>query len=288
LRKLLAKYEHYGYAPVGLASNLKFIVNRSLWKLLKVFRGEEPEFFWFEKPFRINDVFYSLTNGYYFKASGHNDFNFIGGRHESFQDRYMDESLQDGSIFIDVGAHLGRFTLRAANLVGENGQVVALEPDQRVFQRLMENVELNNMHNVIALPIAASNGNFLAHFKLSNSSGWSSLTDMHKETVVAEVPIPAFTLDTLVESLELRRVDLVKIDVEGAEDEVLEGAAELLEVFRPALLIEVHADEPWSKCRRILEKKGYNYTIIHRDSESADPHFHVYAHTKVLAEKLRV
>lgn len=286
MRRLQAKYERYGFAPVGLMTNLKFIVNRSLWKLLKAFRGEEVGFFWFEKPFRLNDVFYSITNGYYFKASGQIDFNFMGGRHECFQDEYMHEILREGSIFIDVGAHLGRFTLLGARLVGEKGMVVALEPDQRVFQRLVENVGLNNLQNVIALPIAASNRNVLALFKLSKTlRGWSSLTNMHKDTVVAEVPIPAFTLDTLVESLRLERVDLVKIDVEGAEDKVLEGAVEVLDVFRPALLIEMHAEDPWSKCRKILENYGYEYNVIHRDLTAPVLHFHIYAHSKKLGEK---
>lgn len=285
MRKLMAKYEKYGYAPVGLATILKFVVNRGLWKLLKAFRDKDAGLFWCEKPFRLNDVFYSIANGYYFKASSYSDFNFMGGRHESFQDKYMDETLQDGSIFIDVGAHLGRFTLLGARLVGEKGLVVALEPDYHVFQRLLENLELNNLQNVIALPIAASNRNFLARFRLSTTSGWSSLTNMHKETVLAEVSIPAFTLDTLVESLRLERVDIVKIDVEGAEDEVLEGAVKLLDTFKPALLIEVHAEDPWAKCKRILENNGYEYIVIHRDPEAAIPHFHVYARTKVGVEK---
>ncbi len=279
MKFLVKKYEKYGYAPVGLKTTLKFLVNRSIWKLLRIIKGDNPNSSWLKKPFDINDVFYSIINGYYFKASENNDINFMGGRHEDFQDNYINKILREGSIFIDVGAHLGRFTLLGANIVGNKGLVVALDPDQRVFQRLVENVNINNLHNVITLPIAASNKNFLAHFRLSKTLGWSSLTNMHENKIEAEVLIPAFTLDDLIESLELNHVELVKIDVEGAEDKVLEGAVNLLESFRPILLIEVHTEESWIQCNKILENKGYNYNLINRDFESAIPHFHIYAYT---------
>lgn len=271
------RYEKYGYAPVGLLPTIKFLFNRAVWKFLKTFGIEYKGLDWFEKPFKLNDVFYCINNDYYFKASDRKDFNFILDIHESFQDEYVRENLVDGSIFIDVGAHMGRFTLLGARSVGNDGLVLSLEPDQRVFRQLVENVGLNKFQNVTALPVAAFKDNCLVSFKLSNTSGWSSLTDMHKDSIFNEVHIPAFKLDTIIESLKIESVDLIKIDVEGAEDKVLEGATKILDEYEPKLLIEIHGSEPWSKCERILEDHGYEFTVINRDTTSEDLHFHIYA-----------
>ena len=99
--------------------------------------------------------------------------------------------------------------------------------------------------------------------------------------MISEAHIPAFTLDTLLGALGLERVDLVKIDVKGAEEKVLEGAAKLLDAFRPALLIEAHGKESWSPCRRILENHSYEYDVINRNPIASALYFHVYAHTEV-------
>jgi len=276
------RYEKYGYAPVGFLPTVKFLFNRAVWKFLKTFGIEYKGLDWFERPFKLNDVFYCINGDYYFKASDRKDFNFILGMHESFQDKYIRENLVDGSRFIDVGAHMGRFTLLGAQSVGKNGLVLSLEPDQRVFQQLLENISLNKYQNIISLPVAAFNDNDLVSFKISKTSGWSSLTDMHKDSIFNEVHIPAFKLDTIIESLKIESVDLIKIDVEGAEDNVLEGAVEILDKFRPALLIEIHGKEPWSKCEKLLEGHGYEFEVINRDTTSEDQHFHIYAYPRAL------
>lgn len=267
------KYEKYGYAPVGLLPTIKFLFNRAVWKFLKIF-GIESDLNWFEIPFKLNDVFYCINDDYYF------NFDIIFGMHESFQDEYIRENLVDGSRFIDVGAHMGRFTLLGARSVGKNGLVLSLEPDQRVFQKLLENISLNEFQNVISLPVAAFNDNCIVSFKISKNQGWSSLTDMHKDSIFNEVNIPAFKLDAIIESLKLERIDLIKIDVEGAEDKVLEGAAKILDEYKPKLLIEIHGSEPWSKCERILRDNGYEFSIINRDTTSEDLHFHIYAYSE--------
>jgi len=282
----MKKYDKYGFAPVGAASSIKFLVNRVIWRLSKTLGGGEPGFFWFEKPFRLDDVFYSMANGYYFRASDRIDFNFMGGRHESFQDEYLRGVLREGAVFMDVGAHLGRFTLLGSRLVGEKGMVVALEPDREVYNRLTENIGLNGLRNIVPLPVAASNRNELALFRVSSTSGWSSLTDMHIDTMKEEVPVPAFRLDSIAETLNIGRVDLLKIDVEGAEGEVLEGAVDILESFTPSMLVEVHGEKPWSKCSAILEEHGYETNVIHLDITSSEPHFHVFAHSESGGERL--
>jgi len=274
------RYEKYGYAPVGLLPTIKFLFNRAVWKFLKTFGIKYAGLDWFERPFKLNDVFYCINNDYYFKASDRKDFDIIFGMHESFQDEYIRKNLVDGSRFIDIGAHMGRFTLLGARSVGKNGLVLSLEPDQRVFQQLLENISLNKYQNIISLPVAAFNDNDLVSFKISKTSGWSSLTDMHKDSIFNEVHIPAFKLDTIIESLKIESVDLIKIDVEGAEDKVLEGATKILEKFIPKLLIEIHENESWSKCEKMLGDHGYEYEVIHRDPTSPEFHFHIYAYSK--------
>jgi len=72
--------------------------------------------------------------------------------HEVF--RRLLDIIKPGFNFIDVGAHIGRYSFPIAKLLGENGLVIAIEPDSRAFKALTKGIELNNLRNVIALNIA--------------------------------------------------------------------------------------------------------------------------------------
>lgn len=262
--------------PLDAPNAFKLLANRVARKAFETVTRRELGFTSFEGPLHIDGggVFYDTLNGFYFRASGAGTI--VG--HESFQDTYMAERLEGGSVFIDVGAHVGRFTLLGARLVGEAGLVVALEPDPRVRRNLMANVKLNGFKNIVVSPVAASDMDGAECLHLSRTTGWSSLLkDAHKGTwIVNEVVVPASTLDTLARSLELKRVDLIKVDVEGADHRVLEGAGDILEKFSPALLVEVHPKTSWTRCKEIMEDNEYRYVVIHRNPRTSR-HFHIYA-----------
>jgi len=147
------------------------------------------------------------------------------------------EVLKSGSVFIDVGAHIGRYSFPIAKLVNENGLVIAVEPDPSAFKALLTGIKLNNLRNVLALNIALgdSEGKAILCQKLVTAT--SSITEFDKCQRLVEVPLKM--LDSVIEELGLKHVDAIKIDVEGAEIQVLKGAVKTITRFRPLIVVEV-------------------------------------------------
>jgi len=168
---------------------------------------------------------------------------FLTGNFEPNELTWMSQTLTDGMVVIDVGAHMGMYTLTASKLVGESGVIVALEPSTREFQRLTFHVTLNDLRNVRCLQIAASSTSGEAMLKIGSewNSGHNTFGEFFDESVemLREERVPTQTVDALVAGQGLERVDLIKIDVEGHEYQVLAGAVQTIMRFRPRILIEV-------------------------------------------------
>jgi FkbM family methyltransferase len=145
--------------------------------------------------------------------------------------------VNDQSIVFDVGANVGVFTLPLAR---RSSVVHAFEPHPRLRARLSENVGLNNLRNVVVNPVALSDevGFGLLFGASHNNQGQGSLTKRGAATEPIKCELT--TLDQYVRSSDLDRVDLIKIDVEGAEFRVLQGASETLTRLRPTLYLEIN------------------------------------------------
>jgi FkbM family methyltransferase len=142
--------------------------------------------------------------------------------------------LRPGMLAVDVGANIGAHTLPMAQLVGPTGRVVAYEPQRVVFQNLCANVALSGMENVIAHWAAATRlpGAVrvpLLDYAAGGNFGGTSLGGPGAAEMVAGVPIDA---------LDLSACHLIKVDVEGMEEEVLAGAARTITRHRPILYVE--------------------------------------------------
>jgi FkbM family methyltransferase len=168
---------------------------------------------------------------------------FLTGNFEPNELTWMSQTLTEGMTVIDVGAHMGMYTLTASKLVGESGVVLALEPSTREFQRLTFHVTLNDLKNVRCFQIAASSSFGEATLKIGSewNSGHNTFGEFFNESVkmLREERVPTQTVDALVAGQGLERVDFIKIDVEGHEFQVLAGAVETISRFRPRILIEV-------------------------------------------------
>jgi FkbM family methyltransferase len=149
---------------------------------------------------------------------------FVGER------RLLRRLVRPGQSVADVGANIGYSGLLFAQAVGPSGRVTCIEPEPDNVAELRRNVEGNRLANVEVVPAA-----------VGASSGTVSLRAGINGTVVddglGEVQVPLRTLDELLAD---RPVDFVKIDVEGYEGHVLDGAARLLEERRPGLFVEIH------------------------------------------------
>lgn len=142
--------------------------------------------------------------------------------------------LRKGEVFIDIGAHVGYFTMIAAAMVGDTGKIISVEPIEDNFRMLTRNIEVNNLKNVHAVRsvISGTDGDIEFHHNLDNDGGhalWKpSLHPSNERTrnaPKAEV-LPSMTMSSLLTKFECEHVRAMKIDTEGAERMILESGEE--------------------------------------------------------------
>jgi FkbM family methyltransferase len=156
---------------------------------------------------------------------------------------FLSSVVKAGSVFYDVGANVGFFSLLAAKLVGPQGKVICFEPLRDNLIRLRENAERNEFYNVQILPLALGGANEERIFQVSERPTWGKLKGVGSETpdkYMSDIKVMVRRLDDLLSESAIQPPDFVKIDVEGAEVEVVEGARETLLRHGPTLMIELH------------------------------------------------
>jgi FkbM family methyltransferase len=154
---------------------------------------------------------------------------------------------KQGDIVIDIGAHIGLYTIIGAKRVGAQGKVVAIEADPENFEMLNRNIKLNQLTNVIPLNYAVySKETKIKLYLPSGESGFTKYNTIMPNWINTQekfVEVNANTLDYLLQLNKIRQeeVNWIKIDVEGAEFEVLKGATNVLSKSKDvAILMELH------------------------------------------------
>lgn len=179
---------------------------------------------------------------------------FFSGCYDPQQIACLRDILRPGMTFVDVGANWGLFTLMAAQLVGKEGRVAAIEADPRVFWKLKSNVERNQLENTELFDVAVADREdqmILAGYdELSDNHGVSRLVDKDSNATT-KFSVRCRPLDRLLDESAMSTVDLLKIDVEGAEDLVLAGMDSGLRQHRyRCILLELHPAQLAERGRR--------------------------------------
>jgi len=179
---------------------------------------------------------------------------FLRGTYEPYMQEALARYVQLGSTVYDVGAHAGYHTVLCSLLVGREGRVCAFEPNPQNLTSLKGQVTLNHLDNVDLYPVGLSNEQRRSRLNTSagDSQGYLS------ETGNLEVEIR--TVDFLVNEQGLPFPQVMKIDVEGHESEVIEGALDTIRRYRPVILCDHNDDLTLPSLRRVLEPLGYEIT----------------------------
>lgn len=152
---------------------------------------------------------------------------------------YVQRRLRPGDVFVDAGAYHGWYTLLASRAVGLRGRVIAFEPNPDAFKILTRNLALNGCGNVSALDVALAGVDVsVSLFTTPDDGVASSLGKV--QGWEREVRVSARRLDAVLKEMDIQHVTLLKIDVEGAESDLLNGAAATLTTSRPAVIFEVN------------------------------------------------
>lgn len=195
------------------------------------------------------------------------------GTFEQPERAFVKRVLRRGMTVLDVGAHAGFYTLLASTCVGDEGRVIAFEPSPRERARLRAHLRLNRRANVtveeVAIGDAAGSGALLVFdgrltgcnsFHLADTRGAHAIT------------VPICALDDYHARGAFQRVDLVKMDIEGAELAALRGAEQMFRSLRPLLLCELHDKRtaPWGyPARHIVDLvQRWDYRWLAFDDET--------------------
>lgn len=166
---------------------------------------------------------------------------FATGTAERPLQQALVDVVEPGMTFFDIGANVGFVTILAARLVGPQGRVVAFEPVPYNVAAIEENLALNDIDWAQVRETAVGRTAGTASFIVSDVSAFSRLASVNVPTGAREqVEVGVSAIDELLAAGELPVPDVVKIDVEGAELEAIEGMRELLRSHGPVLLCEVH------------------------------------------------
>jgi FkbM family methyltransferase len=170
--------------------------------------------------------------------------------------------LKPGMTVIDVGANVGVYTFSAAQKVGAEGCVLAVEPFSNCVRCLQATCNINQLSWVKVCAGAASDRNGTARLALHTASELNELVDSDTEGAImlsTFEEVTCFTLDSLIEQENLSQIDFLKIDAEGHEIKVLEGSNRILTEFAPTILYENLAGSRGSNLAvaDFLNSRGY-------------------------------
>jgi FkbM family methyltransferase len=187
--------------------------------------------------------------------------------------------LPAGGAFLDVGANIGCFTVPAARHLKDSGQVLALEAAPGVFPYLQENVRLNNLSNVKAVQCAVSHEEGAQAPFYQAPADHFGMGSLAPQFYAEPVFVATRTLDSLLAENGVARVDVIKVDVEGFEHGVFQGAENLLCGENPPVIIFEFCD--WAEERapnyqvgdaqRLLQSWGYNLRRLENDAARRPP-----------------
>jgi FkbM family methyltransferase len=177
-----------------------------------------------------------------------NDF-FIGAviarekSYEPYVTAEIDRLLKPGDIFVDIGANIGYFTLLAAAVVGEEGHVYAFEPNPDNCELLERSIIENGFANISLFPNAVAEAEQSFNLDVGGTNSNGRIIDFSPQAVPGQYPpllVEAVVLDKVLADVE--RINLIKIDIEGAEPRAWQGMRQLIARHRPTLVLEFSPD----------------------------------------------
>ena len=190
---------------------------------------------------------------------------FMAREDHDLESRYLDRFVAPGDVVVDAGAGLGIYTVGTAKLVGAGGRVLAFEPGRESFPVLERNIKLNLPSNVRCFRSALSERDGVARLFHHENRPVSYSPGSRDQAEGCWEQTRTVTLDAVAEQQGITRLDLLKIDVDGAEELVLKGGRALLRRSRPTILFEINPggarrlglapDGAW----QALAKLGYRF-----------------------------
>lgn len=208
--------------------------------------------------------------GLYFDA-GPSTAEFASGDYEYPVQKAIFSLVRRGDVFCDIGANVGFFSVLAGRLVGPSGMVYAFEPVPENASMVEKNARLNDLKNIEVLRVAVTRRSGKSELLLARYAGGAALPSAGVPPDLAgSIVVDTYSLDDLLRIRWIRPPNIVKIDVEGAEIDVLHGMPEVLQEWNPKVIIEVddadekRCEDKLTACRDFLRDRGYRCEVLPR------------------------
>lgn len=219
------------------------------------------------RPGSVWPAYVGPLRGYRFEVSDATGLSFLYSGIERNNQSVILKNVRPKDVVMDAGANCGFHTLLLAKAVGAEGHVYAFEPLAQNCRDLRQNLALNHIGNVTIFEKALSSEEGVARFLPAASPLMGRFA---KENEAATISVPTMTID----SMDLPRLDFIKMDIEGAEAQALTGARETLARCSPVILLELHGESVSQKCFAMLEQSGYNTARLDDKAILATPKLH--------------
>jgi FkbM family methyltransferase len=254
-----------GYVPPSLAKRVGAVSKRSPVLRRSLARAT--------RSLRTTDVTIrrGACAGLRFNAGGSNP-SYALGVTDPLEQELLERTVSAGTVFYDIGANVGFFTLLAARRVGAGGHVVAFEPLAENVATLQRNLALNGFEHATVVAAAVGDVERKAALQLGEQPMWGQIVDQPSGPAVE---VDMVVIDQMVAAGSIPAPDYVKVDVEGGEVGVLEGMRATIERSRPSILCEVHGTA--ARVLPLLRDLGYQVRSLEGDGpvEAAPAWFHV-------------
>jgi FkbM family methyltransferase len=228
-----------------------------------------------------NYIIYELSNKSKIKLYRNNRLTeyILFQKFEEIELKFFEVFLKKNDFVIDIGANIGLHSIYCSKIVGDNGKIFSFEPTPNTFKQLSDNIELNKLSNVLICNFGISDCETKLMLNTSEYyNAWNTFTDIKKNVNSSiferTIEVDVLRLDKWIvyEKIDFEKIALVKIDVEGWEKFVIQGASKLLsQPDSPAILIEFDENNTWAagylchELYNLIVSFGYEFFIFDFD-----------------------
>lgn len=223
---------------------------------------------------------------------------FIYDGFEADEINFLNSFLNEGDSFVDIGANVGLFSLYAAKKVGPKGTVISFEPSQITYNRLLENIQLNNLTNVKAFKLGLSDKEAILELNISENGfeAWNTFVQSKDSKFSRKEQVQVTSFDDFLKAnaVDIDKITLIKLDVEGFEINVLKGATKLLSRENaPVFMVEytdgnaIAAGHCCHEIYKFMNEYGYTWYAYSADKKKLiyDPLQVSYPYRNLIAIK---
>jgi len=200
----------------------------------------------------------------------------IYGTYDRALHNAIEQRVKPGMVCMDVGANLGEMSLHMASKAGRRGLVYAFEPVPHVFQRVITHIARNGFgKNILAFAVALSDSNAPVQLAFTDQSAdnqaLGSIVNTHRAGLTRHIEVQGQTLDSFVVERGISRIDFMKVDIQGAEWLMLQGASDVLSRMQPELMLEISPSDlaeigkDSRQLASLIESFGYQIYALERD-----------------------